>query len=110
MRTDAVLATWTPPAGPTSAVQDYPSASAAVCAGVSTIVGALGGGADADAATCGDSGVWDGLHFPGAVMAGRALGEAVAGDVLAVLGCRAPGTPGLPPCPNEGPQVQEDMM
>jgi len=108
MRTDAAGAAWTPPAGETSAVQDYPSASAAVCAGVSTIVGAIGGAPDPTAATCGDSGVWDGLHFPGAVAAGRALGEAVAGDVLVVLGCRAPGTPGLPDCPSEAPQA-EDM-
>lgn len=103
---------------------EYPSASAAICSGFSHILAAAGGdalnlsvplpagavGGDLPATTltfkdthdlaaqCGESRIWGGLHFPDAVKAGSRLGVAVAKEVLRTAACRAPGTPGLPPC------------
>jgi len=109
---------------------EYPSASAAICSGFALLfrtaggdalnltvpfaAGAVGDGlpaapfverfadAAAIATACADSRVWGGLHFPDAVDAGQKLGEAVAKEVLAVVACRAPGTPWLPPCERRG--------
>lgn len=107
---------------------EYPSASAAICAGFSHIFAAAGGGAlnlsiplpagyaapDTPAMTltfndpgdmaaqCGQSRLWGGLHFADAVDAGSRLGVAVAKEVLRTVACRAPGTPWLPPCHQEG--------
>jgi len=105
---------WTSPR-PTGAHTEYPSATAGVCALVSALHAALGGGARGGgghgggghaplpaAATCGDSTVWDGIHFPPAVARGRDVGDAIAAAALAVAACRAPGTPGLPPCAGGG--------
>lgn len=103
---------------------EYPSASAAICSGFSHIFALAGGdglnlsvpipagfaGRDLPATTltfrdpddmaamCGESRIWGGLHFPDAVKAGSRLGVAVAKEVLRTVACRAPGTPGLPPC------------
>lgn len=114
---------------------EYPSASAAICSGFSHIFAAAGGGklnltvplaagevggglpATATALTfrdpaqmaavCGESRLWGGLHFPDAVDAGARLGVAVAKEVLRVVACRAPGTPGLPPCRGGGGMATE---
>ncbi|KAK1862317.1 hypothetical protein I4F81_004891 [Pyropia yezoensis] len=110
--------------------QEYPSASAAICSGFAAVLGPLGGDRlnlsvplaagsvggglpggpltltwphlDAMAAACGDSRLWGGLHFRDAIKAGDSLGRRVAKEVLAVVACRAPGTPGLPPCKEGG--------
>lgn len=118
-------ATFTP-AVPPPPTPDYPSAVAAYCHGIAHILRALGGGAlnltiplaagqvgdglpavagaisfdnlESLATACGESRVWGGLAFPAAVDADRTLGLAVAKEVLRTVACRAPGTPGLPPC------------
>jgi len=105
---------------------EYPSGSATVCAGFAAVLSAFGGDAlnvsftlrpgqvggglptatetvdlgslAAVASTCAASRLWGGLHFPDAVAAGETLGKAVAAEVLKVMACRAPGTPGLPAC------------
>lgn len=116
--------------------QEYPSASAALCAGFSHILraaggdtinlsvplpaGAVGGGLPATdtvltfgstaemAAECGESRLHGGLHFPAAVREGARLGVAVAKEVLRAAACRAPGAPGLPPCEGGGGGGRED--
>lgn len=109
---------------------EYPSASAAICTGFATVLdplggdrlnlsvplpaGSVGGGLPSTpltlrwdslgemAAVCGESRFWGGLHFRDAVDAGTDLGRRVANEVLAATACRAPGTPGLPPCKRGG--------
>ncbi|GAB0494823.1 hypothetical protein MMPV_006119 [Pyropia vietnamensis] len=105
---------------------EYPSASAAICTGFAAVLdplggdrlnlsvalpaGFVGGGLPVEpltlrwqslsemATACGDSRLWGGLHFRDAIDAGADLGRRVAKEVLAAVACRAPGTPGLPPC------------
>lgn len=56
------------------------------------------GSIDELVAACGASRVSAGLHFERAVVEAEKLCAPVAAAALRVAACRAPGTPGLPPC------------
>jgi len=105
---------------------EYPSGSACVCRAFAETYRAFGGDAlpltwrwepntygpgvpsaplsitwpslDALAAACSRSRVTAGLHFEPAVVEGEHLCAPVAAAALKAFACRAPGTPGLPPC------------
>jgi len=105
---------------------EYPSGSACVCRAFGETLKALGGDSvkltqtwqagmygpglpsapltytwpsiDALVASCSRSRVTAGLHFPRAVVEGERLCAPVAAAALKAFACRAPGTPGLPPC------------
>jgi len=105
---------------------EYPSGSACICRAFGETLKAFGGEAlpltqvwqagmygpgvpsapltytwpsiDALVASCSRSRLTAGLHFPPAVVEGERLCAPVAAAALKAFACRAPGTPGLPPC------------